>query len=484
MKRLFQPSSLVVTPNFFSFQYFLVILIYWITPSTVFAQIDTSSQEKELFALSAKDIAKDLKLVETRLNKRTITASQLEQLASDAPATIYVITKDQIANRGYESLLDVLDDIPEVEIQRLANPEFNNHISLRGVAGNEKFIILLDGVRISAPTGDTHSIGMNFSVEQAEQVEVMIGPASALYGADAFSGIIQIITKKGRQQYANKLKSSYGSFNTNYNTIGLNAEIGDFSLNTNAMYYHSNGPNFPEIYPEEFNWFNTRYQPAGEVRITPFVEDLVTTTAIQGIDRRFEMPTNSYFVNVGLRYKDFEINYNRHGDDYTACGSTRPEFCVYSSQARFSYFVETLFARHTFRSRDLRWTLTSTFSGHTYQLRNHTAFVNTYTSYLPGYKMEFGKSRKIKEQLRFDISDKVNMVAGLNYEILDALPMTGDLPKQFDFSEPAPLQNQHYLGSDFVDRDRYSYFKKSNKKLSGHSSHNKKGTVFPAGVSP
>ena len=164
-------------------QVILLIISCWLT---ALGQRDTVPVDQDLFALTAEDITRDQKLVESLLNRKTTTAAQIEQFASEAPATVYVISKEQIQNRGYESLLDILDDIPEVEIQRLGNPEFNQHISFRGVAGNEKFLVLQDGVRISAPTGDTHSIGYNFSVDHAEQVEVIIGPASALYGVDAF----------------------------------------------------------------------------------------------------------------------------------------------------------------------------------------------------------------------------------------------------------------------------------------------------------
>ena len=113
-----------------------------------YTQSDTISTNKNLFALTAEDITRDQKLVESLLNRKTTKAAQIQQFASEAPATVYVISKEQIQNRGYESLLDILDDIPEVEIQRYGNSEFNQHISFRGVAGNEKFLILQNGIRI------------------------------------------------------------------------------------------------------------------------------------------------------------------------------------------------------------------------------------------------------------------------------------------------------------------------------------------------
>ena len=417
----------------------------------VSAQIDSMQNDKSLFALGAEDVTSDENLVQSMLNRKTTTATQTEQFASDAPATVYVISKEQIENRGYENLLDILDDIPEVEIQRLANPEFNQHISFRGVAGNEKFLILQDGVRISAPTGDTHAIGYNFSVEHAEQVEVIIGPASALYGVDAFSGIIQIISKKD-QDIPLQVTTSYGNNNTTHNTLSYGKKLGDLSFAFSGTFYHSDEPNFPELYKEEFSWFQDQYVPKGDLLISPFFQSPVNVGEAGDV-RKFAMPSTSYFTNLHVGIKDLEINYNRHYDAYTACASTKPEFCVYDETSRFAYFIETISARHRYRTRNLKWLFQSIFSFHTYQLDNTSAFVNTYTGYAPGYKMEFGKSKKFEERVQFNPSRKLNLTAGFSYEILDDLPLTGDLPKPFDFEEPADLQNQYYLGSNILDKD-------------------------------
>lgn len=414
-------------------------------------QQDSVKAQDGFFALTADDITKDQRLVESLLNRKTTIAAQTEQFASEAPATVYVISKEQIQNRGYESLLDVLDDIPEVEIQRYGSPEFNQHISFRGVAGNEKFLVLQDGIRISAPTGDTHSIGYNFSVEHAEQVEVIIGPASALYGADAFSGIIQIISQKN-QSTPLQLKSSYGNFNTTHNALHYSRKIGAASIAFSGAFYHSDEPDFTQYYPENFAWYRNNYLNNGALLISPFFQQPVEVT-LEGNDRQFEMPTNSYYANLNISLKDFEFGYNRHYDAYTTCGSTQSEYCLYSKESQFAYFIETIFGRHQFRSPNLKWLFQTTISLHTYQLDNETAFVNTYTGYDRGYKMEFGKSKKIEERIFFNANPNLSFIGGFSYEILDDLPLTGDLPKPFSFDQPADLQNQYYLGSNFIDQN-------------------------------
>ena len=72
----------------------LFVLCSWI--GQVAAQTDTLSKSKGFFALTAEDITRDQKLVESLLNRKTTTAAQVGQFASQAPATVYVISKEQI----------------------------------------------------------------------------------------------------------------------------------------------------------------------------------------------------------------------------------------------------------------------------------------------------------------------------------------------------------------------------------------------------
>ena len=77
------------------------------------------------------------------MNTLVTTASKVSQKASDVPGTIYVVSKQQIANRGYRNLAQLLEDIPEIEIQHKSVAEFNNYYSIRGIAGNDKIVVLL-----------------------------------------------------------------------------------------------------------------------------------------------------------------------------------------------------------------------------------------------------------------------------------------------------------------------------------------------------
>src|SRR5439155_10241885 len=130
------------------------------------------------------------------LNIKVTTASRTTENLEKAPATVMVITEEQIKVRGYQSLLDVMYDLPDVKVDDKIYSGIRNTFTVRGTQGQEKFVIMLDGNRISSPSGEAMPVMENYPVNLAEQIEIVYGPASALYGADAVSGVINIISKK------------------------------------------------------------------------------------------------------------------------------------------------------------------------------------------------------------------------------------------------------------------------------------------------
>ena len=182
--------------------------------------------------------------LEELLDLKVVSASRMEEKSSEAPATIHIVTEDQIRTRGYLNLEEVLEDIPEIEIQRKASVEYSNYFTLRGIDGSEKFIILMDGMRINSPTGTPLAIVYNYPVANARQIEIILGPASSLYGVDAFTGVINIITRKGTEAKGFSVSTSYGNYNTTNNTFmaGLGNDEVSFALTGN--FYYSDEPHY------------------------------------------------------------------------------------------------------------------------------------------------------------------------------------------------------------------------------------------------
>ncbi|MEG1117701.1 MAG: TonB-dependent receptor plug domain-containing protein, partial [Janthinobacterium sp.] len=138
--------------------------------------------------------AQDTKAMDTVV----VTASGYEQLIKEAPASISVVTREELEKKAYTNLHDALRDVPGVILTPSDNN--SNDIALRGMGANYT-LILVDGKRTNSRETQTNgSTGTDQSwippLEAIERIEVVRGPMSSLYGSDAMGGVINIITRK------------------------------------------------------------------------------------------------------------------------------------------------------------------------------------------------------------------------------------------------------------------------------------------------
>ena len=129
------------------------------------------------------------------LDPSITTASRTLERATEAPATVYVITAEDIRTRGYSTLVDVLRDLPGMEMIEQYYSEQGTLVPVRGVVGNNKIVLLINGMRVNPPGGEELMIRSDVSVRFAEQIEIIYGPGSTLYGQDAISAVINIKTR-------------------------------------------------------------------------------------------------------------------------------------------------------------------------------------------------------------------------------------------------------------------------------------------------
>lgn len=127
-----------------------------------------------------------------------VTATGFVQKIQDAPASISVISKQQIEDKAYRDITDALKDVPGVVVTGGGS---SSDISIRGMS-SQYTLFLIDGRRISTratrPNSDNAGIEQGWMppLESIERIEVIRGPMSSLYGSDAMGGVINIITKK------------------------------------------------------------------------------------------------------------------------------------------------------------------------------------------------------------------------------------------------------------------------------------------------
>lgn len=145
------------------------------------------------------------------------SASKHWQAISEAPASISIVTSDQIKKYGYRTLADILRSIRGIYITYDRN---YSYIGARGFARpgdfNTRMLLLVDGHRFNDNVYDGAYIGTDFpiDVDLIERVELIRGPSSSLYGGSAFFGVINVVTKRGYDLNGPVASFEAGSFGT------------------------------------------------------------------------------------------------------------------------------------------------------------------------------------------------------------------------------------------------------------------------------
>lgn len=194
-----------------SIKLFLSSCLFMLHPIVFAGQINFTSRHltsaEDLFELSIEELLQ-VKLLDTATGFRQSTAL--------APASTTVIDAKDFALTGTMDLDDILESVPGLHIVRSPVSYYNPIYALGGIAStyNPETLVLLNGIPINTLyTGGRILIGYGgMPTTMISRIEVIRGPGSALYGADALSGVINIITKNSKELDGTKIGAQAGSF--------------------------------------------------------------------------------------------------------------------------------------------------------------------------------------------------------------------------------------------------------------------------------
>lgn len=232
--------------NDYTFQWFRLLkpkrkMMIYILLNLLFFFIFSSSTLGEA---SEIDELKQLSLEEL-FNVEVITASKQVEMAENAPATIYVITEQQIKKLGLKNLKEVLTLVPGLDI---SDNDFFLQGGQRGFIGSfSQSLILINGREMNNLIAGETFIANQFRTHNVKQIEVIAGPASALYGANAVGGLINIITKTPEEIEGVEASISYGSFSTKTVDLIFGKSWNDVKLSGSIAYYRSQEADFSDF---------------------------------------------------------------------------------------------------------------------------------------------------------------------------------------------------------------------------------------------
>ncbi|HTS23235.1 MAG TPA: TonB-dependent receptor [Casimicrobiaceae bacterium] len=160
----------------------------------------------------------------TSLDRVVVTAARSPQPIADLIADVTVLTADDIAHAGVDSLAELLTRVPGVEIASNGGPATTGAIFLRGANSNHT-LVLVDGLRVSSSSAGTTPVEA-IPLSEIDHIEILRGPASSLYGSDAVGGVIQIFTRRGASAFSANATVGYGTYATGQATGGVSGAPG------------------------------------------------------------------------------------------------------------------------------------------------------------------------------------------------------------------------------------------------------------------
>lgn len=131
------------------------------------------------------------------LSPVVVTAAREPQPISEVLANMTVVSRDEIERASGTSVADVLRTVPGFEMVRQGTGISNTNLFLRG-AEKRHVLVLIDGVPFESQTTSGGPTWESLPLAQIERIEVLRGPASAIYGSAAVAGVVQIFTRKGQ----------------------------------------------------------------------------------------------------------------------------------------------------------------------------------------------------------------------------------------------------------------------------------------------
>lgn len=174
------------------------------------------------------------------LDDVVVTASRVEQPRESVVADVTVINREEIERAGADSLIDILRKQPGVQVSANGGAGTSSSVFLRGT-NSEHVVVLVDGLRINSATSGTTSFE-SIPLSQIEKIEILRGPASSLYGADAIGGVIQIFTRKGNSASPHVYAATgLDSYNTKTAEAGISGGHNNLSYSLNVSSLDTDG---------------------------------------------------------------------------------------------------------------------------------------------------------------------------------------------------------------------------------------------------
>ena len=185
-----------------------------------------------MIALAEDENKKDLKAIE-------ITATRTSIEEENPASTLTIITQEEIQQKKHMQVKDILREQVGVTIITPGRLGASSSVFMRG-ANSASTLVLIDGVQVKSNTTGSFDF-QHLQMDNIERIEILRGPQSTLWGADAVGGVINIVTKRGKGELTHSLSLEVGSFATAKETFSSSGGIDNMDYAFTASRTDSDG---------------------------------------------------------------------------------------------------------------------------------------------------------------------------------------------------------------------------------------------------
>lgn len=392
-------------------KYLIFVMILFISVTYAENQLDFD----DLLNMSIEDL----------YNVKIESASKSARSIIDLPITAYIVTKEQILSSNYVTLTDVLKTLPSVKISSPGSGTDGETFLIRGFYGNYYTKILLNGMPIQPSITAGIAIDEQIYIRNAERIEIIYGPGSALYGADALTGIINIITEHENETLGNIQVKAGGKGYLNGNFFGtfvIDSEK-EFKFDYYAKYQKRNDQNIVEGYWDVYN---------------PEVYNDMDFDAVFD-----DIPQENWTFGTGITYNGWRFSYDHtYRKQHSSLGQ-RPDVTAYDdSEAFWGETVAEIGINKKFIFDDI--VFKTSLSYLLYRIDNKSYFNTVYQDTIRFKNYKYGASDDIafESSVVWNGIENWEFVGGINYDYTGAFPKTNDLTEPFDTDDYTPFSTE------------------------------------------
>jgi outer membrane receptor for ferrienterochelin and colicin len=422
----------------------------------VFSQTDTSYSGIDKNVLQAEDLI--FSIDSSRL--KIISAGRISKNLDELPLTVYVVSHEEILRNQYTSLIDVLNSLPGITTSQPGTGELGESFQIWGLTGNLYTKILINGLPVKPSVVTGMPIGSQLPIRQADRIEVIYGTSSSVYGADAVSGVINIITKEADKgtfvrgdislgedgyNYMNFFLGGKGGKNNNilqYNFYGGKAEYNDMDIKyadeevyNPLNYYQQQGMTFDlggtsyepleitesvlrenNIDPDEFkSQYYGKYYEGSVTR--PVMEAMASEAHMMGLQMKFR--------GIGLSYD------NMYRRTHSSLGLS-PVFYKYNNPQ--NYWGEAIQRFTLSYTRDFnRFSSSTQLNNLVYQMDHNSSQGLTFLNNTDKvYRYSASTDLSLEQVFSASLIKNLELVVGLSWQQSTNLPVTNYLWAPFD----------------------------------------------------